>query len=78
MNSYDYYIIDYILVDYVEDGEGVNQLRILLQRRHRLVRHRLRHVDLAGLQGDLVLAPLEGFGDFVEHAHGCLPVAGLG
>ena len=33
MNSYDYYIIDYILVDYVGDGEGVNQLRILRSRR---------------------------------------------
>ncbi len=28
--------------------------------------------DLAGFHGDLMLAPLEGLGDFVEHAHGCL------
>ena len=28
--------------------------------------------DLAGFQRDGVLAPLEGLGDFVEHAHVCL------
>ncbi len=38
MNSYEYYIIDYVLVDYVGDGEGVNELRILRSRRPQHVR----------------------------------------
>jgi hypothetical protein len=38
MNTFNYYIIDYVLVDYVGDGEGVNQLRILRSRRPQSVR----------------------------------------
>ena len=30
--------------------------------------------DFAGFHRDLVLAPLEGFGDFVENAHGLSPL----
>jgi hypothetical protein len=32
--------------------------------------------DLAGLQGDRVLAPLKGLGDFVEQAHALSSLGG--